>query len=145
MIIDGACHCGSITFTAEIDPKGVTICHCADCQVLSGAPFRTVVTAPIERFKLSGEPRRYTVVQSGKPMAQAFCPECGTPLFAAAPESPTFVVLRLGCVNQRAQLRPSAQIWANVALPWISELSLLRKGPKETDALPSTSTRGSDA
>jgi hypothetical protein len=145
MNIDGACHCGSITFTAEIDPKGVTICHCADCQILSGAPFRTVVTAPIEQFKLSGEPKRYTVVQGGKQMAQAFCPECGTPLFAAAPESPTFVVLRLGCVTQRAQLRPSAQIWANLALPWISELSLLPNGPKEIHAPPFTPGRGSDA
>ena len=145
MNIDGACHCGLITFTAEIDPKGVTICHCADCQILSGAPFRTVVTAPIEQFKLSGEPKRYTLVQSGKQMAQAFCPECGTPLFAAAPESPTFVVLRLGCVTQRAQLRPLAQIWGNLALPWISELPLLLNAPNERDALPFTSGGGSAA
>jgi len=71
----------------------VTVCHCADCQVLSGAPFRTVVAAPIGQFKLTGEPKRYVVVQSGKQMAQAFCPECATPLFAAAPDSPTFVGL----------------------------------------------------
>jgi hypothetical protein len=32
MQIDGACHCGRITFTAEVDPTGVTICHCSDCQ-----------------------------------------------------------------------------------------------------------------
>ena len=125
VLIDGSCHCGSISFTAEIDPMGVTICHCADCQILSGAPFRTVVVAPIGQFKLTGEPKRYTLVQSGKPMAQAFCPDCGTPLFAAAPESPTFVVIRVGCVTQRAQLRPYAQIWEHLAMPWISDLPLI--------------------
>ena len=129
MHIDGACHCGLISFAAEIDPVGVTICHCADCQVLSGAPFRTVVEAPMAQFKLTGEPKRYTVVQSGKQMVQAFCPECGTPLFAAAPDNPTSVVLRLGCVTQRAQLRPFAQIWAQLALPWISDLPLIRNTP----------------
>lgn len=123
MHIDGKCHCGLISFTGEIDPAGVTICHCADCQVMSGAPFRTVALVPIGQFNLSGEPKRYTMVQSGKRWMQAFCPECGTPLFAAAPESPTSVVVRLGCVTQRAQLRPSLQIWQHLALPWLSELA----------------------
>ena len=122
MHIAGACHCGLISFTAEIDPAGVMVCHCADCQVMSGAPFRTVVEVPIDLFKLSGEPKRYTMVQSGSRRVQAFCPECGTPMFAAAAESPTSVVVRLGCVAQRAQLRPSAQIWQHLALPWLSEL-----------------------
>jgi hypothetical protein len=125
MHIDGACHCGLISFTAEIDPKGVTICHCADCQIMSGAPFRTVVEVPIGQFKLSGEPRRYTMVQKGRQWVQAFCPECGTPLFAADAESPTIVVVRLGCVVQRAQLRPSAQIFQHLALPWLSELPMI--------------------
>ena len=125
MHIDGACHCGLIAFTAEIDPAGVTICHCADCQIMSGAPFRIVVAAPISQFRLSGVPKRYTVVQSGIQMVQAFCTECGTPLFAANAESPTSVVVRLGCVTQRAQLRPSAQIWQHLALPWVAGLALI--------------------
>ena len=145
MHIDGACHCGLISFTAEIDPAGVAVCHCADCQVLSGAPFRTVVEAPIGQFKLTGEPKRYAVVQSGKQMAQAFCPQCGTPLFASAPENPKSVVIRVGCVTQRAQLRPYAQIWADLALPWVSELRLIPSAPKEKDALPAPSIGGSDA
>jgi hypothetical protein len=124
---------------------GVTICHCADCQVLSGAPFRTVVAAPIGQFKLTGEPKRYTLVQSGKQMAQAFCPDCGTPLFAAAPESPTSVVIRLGCVTQRAQLRPHAQIWEHLALPWITDLPLIASVAKQRDALPIPPGGDSDA
>ena len=41
MRIDGACHCGKISFAAEIDPARVMVCHCTDCQVLSGGPYRT--------------------------------------------------------------------------------------------------------
>ena len=42
MQIHGSCHCGAITFTANIDPQRVTVCHCSDCQALSGAPMRAI-------------------------------------------------------------------------------------------------------
>jgi hypothetical protein len=123
MQIDGACHCGQVHFTAQIDPSRVMVCHCADCQVLSGAPFRAVVVAPYDSFVLNGPTKSYVkVADSGNRRAQVFCPECGTPLFATAPENPTSVVIRLGCVEQRAQLMPAAQIWQRSALPWLDRL-----------------------
>jgi hypothetical protein len=39
MHTDGSCHCGLISFTAEIDPSRVTVCHCTDCQPLSGTTW----------------------------------------------------------------------------------------------------------
>jgi hypothetical protein len=118
--IDGRCHCGRISFSAEVDPERVAVCHCTDCQTLSGSPFRVAVPAPIEHFELRGEPKRYVkIAQSGNRRVQAFCPECGTPLFAAAPENPTFVMIRTGCVEQRARLVPREQIWTRSALPWL--------------------------
>ena len=43
MKINGSCHCGEVTFEARIDPMKVRICHCIDCQKLSGTAFRTTV------------------------------------------------------------------------------------------------------
>src|SRR3954463_8829942 len=100
MHIEGSCHCGRITFSAEVDPAKAIACHCTDCQVLSGSPFRVVVPAPIETFILKGEPKRYLkVAESGNHRMQAFCPECATPLFATAPENATHVMIRTGCVK----------------------------------------------
>ena len=31
MKIDGGCHCGHISFEAEIDSEKVVACHCTDC------------------------------------------------------------------------------------------------------------------
>lgn len=130
MQIDGACHCGLISFSAEIDAARVVVCHCTDCQVLSGAPFRAVVVAPIDSFVVHGQPKTYIkVADSGNRRAQVFCPECGTPLYATAPEHATSVVIRLGCVTQRAQLKPSAQIWQHSALPWLAELQAIPGSP----------------
>jgi hypothetical protein len=137
MHIDGACHCGKITFTAEIDPSRVMVCHCTDCQVLSGAPFRAVVAVPIGKFNLQGTPKSYVkVAQSGNRRAQVFCPDCGTPLYATAPQNPTSVIVRLGCVEQRAQLKPSVQIWQHSALPWLAELPTLPGSPEQQSFLP---------
>ncbi len=123
MQIDGACHCGRVTFTAEIDPGRVIVCHCTDCQVLSGSAFRVVVAAPIENLLLRGETKSYIkVAASGNRRAQVFCPECATPLFATAPENATQVTIRLGCVKQRAELVPAVQIWQRSCLPWLPEL-----------------------
>jgi hypothetical protein len=56
MKIDGGCHCGYITNEAEADPANAMICHCTDCQTLSGSAFRTVLLTQQDSFKLrSGE------------------------------------------------------------------------------------------
>lgn len=137
MQIHGACHCGQVSFTADIDPSRVMVCHCSDCQVLSGSPFRAVVVAPIESFDLRGSTKGYVkVAQSGNRRAQVFCPECGTPLYATAPENPTSVVIRLGCVQERAQLKPAVQIWQHSALPWLAELTHVPGSPEQQSFLP---------
>ncbi len=137
MHINGACHCGAISFSAEIDPSRVMICHCADCQVLSGAPLRAVVAAPIAGFVLRGQPKTYVkLAQSGNRRAQVFCPECGTPLYGSALENPTSVIIRLGCVEQRAQLKPAVQIWQHSAVPWLADLPSIPASPENQLSLP---------
>lgn len=137
MHIDGGCHCGAVTFTAVVDPGRVMVCHCTDCQVLSGAPLRAVVAAPIDTLVVSGPTKSYVkVAQSGNRRAQVFCPECATPLWATAPEQATSVVIRLGCVTQRAALRPSVQIWRHSALPWVDALAAVPATPEQQGFLP---------
>jgi hypothetical protein len=137
MQVDGACHCGAVSFTAEINPSRVMVCHCTDCQVLSGAPFRAVVAAPIESLMVKGQTKSYIkVAQSGNRRAQVFCPECGTPLWATVPENPTSVIVRLGCVKQRTQLPPSVQIWEHSALAWVSQLASVPGSAQQQAFLP---------
>ena len=98
MKIEGSCHCGHITYTAEIDPENVGICHCTDCQTLSGSPYRVSVQTPKEAFKLTtGQPRIYVkTAESGNKRAQAFCPQCGTPIYSSAVDNPPNYNLRIG-------------------------------------------------
>ena len=132
MHIDGRCHCGAISFTAEIDPSRIVACHCTDCQTLSGSPFRAIAVAPIDTFRLTGTPKTYVkVADSGSRRAQVFCPECGTPLYGCAEENAKSVTIRLGCVAQRASLKPTSQIWLHSAMPWLDELAGVPGSPQQ--------------
>src|SRR5262245_23425438 len=115
MKITGGCHCGAITYEAEADPKNASICHCTDCQQLSGTAFRTSIRAELGTFKiLTGQPRVYVKTgESGNKRAQAFCERCGSPIYATAAEGaePRSYNIRLGTVRQRDQFVPSVQIW----------------------------------
>lgn len=127
MQIDGGCHCGRIRYEAIVDPDRVGICHCTDCQTLSGSAFRTFVFAPRESFRLlAGEPTIYAkTAESGARRAQAFCPECGTPIYSAELGDSPFFSIRAGTARQRAELVPKAQIWCRSALPWVASLDAI--------------------
>ena len=78
----------------------------------------------------------------GNRRAQVFCPECATPLWATAPENATSVVIRLGCVRQKAQLRPAVQIWQRSALPWLHELASVPGTAEQQGFLPAKPPAG---
>ncbi len=123
MNITGQCHCGQISFTALIDHNKIIACHCTDCQAFSGAPFRAVAPTAVENVKITGTPKFYIkTADSGNPRAQAFCGNCGTQLYATEPDTPKVIGFRLGCVNERAQLKPTIQIFGNSAMPWLKDL-----------------------
>jgi hypothetical protein len=125
MKTEGSCHCGAIAFAAEIDPERVRVCHCTDCQQLSGTAFRVVAPCPEEQFQLlRGEPKVYLkTAESGERRVQAFCGDCGSPIYATSVGSGgrTFGI-RVGTLDQRSQLPPKRQFWLRSALAWLPAL-----------------------
>jgi hypothetical protein len=83
MCIDGGCHCDNLHYTAEIDPARVVICHCTDCQSMSGSAFSVVAFTVEDGLKMTrGTVKIYikTSADSGRPREHGFCPDCGTRL-----------------------------------------------------------------
>ena len=123
MKIDGRCHCGFLTYEADIDPGEVYVCHCTDCQSISGSAFRWAVPVAAEAFKLlSGEPKAYAkTADSGATSHQLFCPECASPLYSTLiGDGPRIFNLRLGTARQRAELRPRVESWCGSAQDWVA-------------------------
>ena len=107
------------------------ICHCTDCQVLSSSAFRMVVLAEKGSFRLlGGKPTIYVkTADSGRKRAHAFCARCGTQMYATPPgDNPEqHFGLRVGSIRQRAQLRPSRQLWCRSAFGWLDDIASLPK------------------
>ena len=125
MKVDGRCHCGIVTFEAEIVPDKVSLCHCTDCQTLSGSAFRSVAPTREGAFALlSGEVKNYVKIgTSGARRLHGFCPECGSPIYSTSErDEPKVYNLRLGTLRQRWNLEPRVQIWCRSALPWATDI-----------------------
>ncbi len=133
MHIDGGCHCGYITYEAEVDPDKVGICHCTDCQKLSGTAYRVTVSTHKDGFKLlTGQPKIYVkTAESGNKRAHGFCPECGTPIYATNVQDPHVYGIRVGTTNQRTELVPRMQGWCRSALHWVMNIEALHKYAKQ--------------
>jgi hypothetical protein len=135
MRVDGACACGAIKVEAEADPEKAQVCHCTDCQTATGTAFRVSLPVSGATLKISGKPATYvkTTAESGRPRVQAFCGNCGTPVYSTSPGDgvqPSYV-LRVGILRQRDQLMPRRQIWWRSARPWVTQLGELPKQEKQ--------------
>lgn len=121
MRITGGCHCGALTYEAELDPERFGICHCTDCQVTSASAFRTIAIVEARTFRLTGATLKEYVktAESGNARVLTFCGTCGAGIYArAAEEAPEIFNIRAGTINERARLTPRYEIWCRSALPW---------------------------
>lgn len=125
MKVTGSCFCGVIEYEAELDPKGVGICHCRDCQIFSGSAFRTSGIVSPEKFRFTaGSPRLFEkTADSGAVRKMAFCGDCGTHLCSLpAGDSGGFVSIRIASCRQFHLLKPGAEFFCNSRVPWLHGL-----------------------
>lgn len=134
MHITGGCHCGYVTYEAELDPQRVAICHCTDCQKLTGSPFRVTAVVPESDLKFTGEPpKQYRkTAESGRGRLQYFCPECGSQLFVNGEgEASKIWGIRWGSIDQRMELKPQRQVWCRSSPAWLSQIGELPAREKD--------------
>ncbi len=130
--IHGACHCGDITFAAQASPKRVVICHCTDCQQMSGGPYRSIVQVKEGEFSLlSGEPKLYFKVgDSGNRRELSFCANCGSHVYATSvvedvPQGERMLGIRTGLLKELEQLEPQSQVWCQSKVSWAQNIANL--------------------
>jgi len=114
------------------------VCHCRDCQVMSGGPYRSIVPSDEDAFQLlSGELTIYNKIgDSGNARELAFCNRCGSHIYATSKASSEPGVarsfgLRTGVLAEVAEFVPAFQVWCDSRLPWVDEFSALPGKPKQ--------------
>ena len=74
----GSCKCGKVSFEVELANYNVTLCHCSDCQKISGSHFANIHHKGALAFK--GE-EYITEFDSSNWAKRAFCNICGSNLY----------------------------------------------------------------
>lgn len=139
MMLHGSCHCGAIVFEAQANPKRVVICHCTDCQKMSGGPYRSIVQVKEAEFSLlKGEPKPYFKVgDSGNRRELSFCANCGSHIYATSvvedvPKGERMLGIRTGLLAEVAHLPPQSEVWAQSKVPWAENISGLPSVDKQS-------------
>jgi hypothetical protein len=79
--------------------------------------------APANRTKIKGQPKEYIKIgDSGNKRIQAFCPDCGTQLFATDMNK-TLYNLRTGFLEQKNELKPKTHVFTHSSMTWVKEIT----------------------
>ena len=95
----GSCHCGAVTFEAELDlAQSSYRCNCSICR---RTRFWAAVAKP-ENFRLlSGEADLTQYLFNSRKNQHYFCKQCGVRAFGVGTETPIGVMygVNLGCLE----------------------------------------------
>lgn len=119
--ISGSCLCGKVTFECHDKFEQFHLCHCAQCQKISGSAHVSNLFSKPDNIKwLSGVElvKRFDV--SGKYISNCFCSECG----CAVPYvsgSGNALIVPAGCLDQAPSIDPQDHIFCSEKATWYEQ------------------------
>jgi hypothetical protein len=118
---EGGCVCGAVRYRLLEDPLELHVCHCTDCQQLTGSAFALSMSIRREALEVvRGEPARMAFqTLDGVQRRDWRCGACGSRLWGQPPRYPALLTLRPGTLDDTSWARPSAHIWTRSAQPWV--------------------------
>ena len=119
--VEGGCACGATRYRLTEDPLGLHVCHCTDCQRVSGSAF--VMSMPAHRRSvelLRGEPAKVCFeTPEGIARCDRRCKTCGCRVWSETEALQDVFNVRPGTLDDHFWLRPVAHIWTSSAQPWV--------------------------
>jgi hypothetical protein len=97
-------------------PINVRICHCRDCQRLTGSAFFVRALFPRGAVSITGQLAEF---HSSADLTRKFCPRCGGQIFAERKSRPDTIAIALGSFDHLDGLCPSEHIWVSDKQEWL--------------------------
>ncbi len=97
-IHQGACHCGAVTFSVDVDLTSLTTCNCSIC----GRTGSVMAFVPFEKLNRLTGVNTLTDYQFGKKrIHHTFCSVCGVRPYAAGvgPDGSPSAMINVRCLN----------------------------------------------
>jgi len=118
--IAGGCLCGKVRYSADAEPAFVGVCHCRNCQKVSGSAFALVVGVPQPALSVQGDLTTFADKgDSGNTLFRRFCPVCGSTVMEQAEVMPGLVMVAVGTLDDPSWVKPTMEIYCDSAQPWV--------------------------
>src|SRR5690242_10735864 len=105
--ISGGCVCNRLRFSVAAGPIFQAVCHCKTCQKHTGSAFRIVVAVPRTEVLLQGASNIYRRTgDSGQPVMNQFCPECGATVAIEPAALPDLTIIPVGSLDDSSWVKP---------------------------------------
>lgn len=115
----GGCLCGAVRYQASGPALFSIVCHCRDCQRVSGSGGVPVLGVALQSFACTGRVKQSRITGgSGRPAVRNFCPECGSLLFGTPESAPELVTIYVGSLDDNAAFAPDAALFVSHRPPW---------------------------
>src|SRR5262245_34155232 len=117
--LTGSCMCGAVGWTYSGEITRNLVCHCADCQRATSAPFTAFMGMKPAQLKWTGEIVHY---ESSPETFRGFCPCCGTRLYFRSEKWPSEVHVHAATMTDPSQYQPDAQVVMRSKAKWLDHL-----------------------
>ncbi len=115
-LLRGGCFCGRVRYEVRAPPFNATLCHCADCRRIAGAPLVAWFSVHPRAFAfVTAQPRR---LASSPGVARTFCDTCGTALTYARADLPDEIDVTTSSLDEPDRVPPRDQTWFADRVRW---------------------------
>lgn len=115
---EGGCFCGAVRYVTMGDALTLCCCHCESCRWAVGAPLVPWGTFPRSRFRVTRG--QVTEFASSPGVTRSHCADCGTSLTYSQDSRAGEIDITLASFDDTATLAPTAHIWVQDKLPWVT-------------------------
>jgi hypothetical protein len=117
----GGCLCGRVRYSTDAAPVFSGVCHCHNCQRVTGSAFAPVLAFAKAGVHIAGELKSYQDTgDSGQPIFRRFCPNCGSSVVDEAAIMPDVLMILAGTLDDAALMQPTMEIFCASAQPWVN-------------------------
>ena len=114
----GSCLCGLFTFSVSGSFGDVRYCHCSQCRKKTGTAFSANAKIQKAQWTLNGSRDKITEFEHKPGLFNAFCSDCGSPLYARSDHDPEDIRVRLGGFDGTVHVAITGHVQTSSKADW---------------------------